>query len=197
MVLNFHNRSCGYNQHCNRYQETVPLLQSIFTSLFHPYLFTKSSLQSPLTLPSYIIQQFFTSVSLRATIPTIYTKNIFPTSNILPIQAASTDQEVREYWEDWHCFNLSLLPQSMDSECRTHSQSLILYPSDWKIWYIAGAANHPIHLHYTLKLFSLLPYSTNTTTRTHIPLETNCLNLIFILSSVFLYSNHALLHPYV
>ena len=115
MVLNFHNPSCGYNQHCNRYQETVPLLQSIFTSLFHPYLFTKSSLQSPLTLPSYIIQQFFTSVSLRATIPTIYTKNIFPTSNILPIQAASTDQEVREYWEDWHCFNLSLLPQSMNA----------------------------------------------------------------------------------
>ena len=103
MLLHFHNPSCGYNQCCNPYQETVPLLQSIFTSLFHPYLFTKSSLQSPLTLPSYIIQQFFTSVSLRATIPTIYTKNIFPTSNILPIQAASRYQDVREYCEDWHC----------------------------------------------------------------------------------------------
>ena len=103
MLLHFHNPSCGYNQRCNLYQETVPLLQSIFTSLFHPYLFTKSSLQSPLTLPSYIIQQFFTSVSLRATIPTIYTKNIFPTSNILPIQAASRYQDVREYCEDWHC----------------------------------------------------------------------------------------------
>ena len=103
MLLHFHNPSCGYNQCCNPYQETVPLLQSIFTSLFHPYLFTKSSLQSPLTLPSYIIQQFFTSVSSRATIPTIYTKNIFPTSNILPIQAASRYQDVREYCEDWHC----------------------------------------------------------------------------------------------
>ena len=146
MVLNFHNPSCGYNQHCNRYQETVPLLQSIFTSLFHPYLFTKSSLQSPLTLPSYIIQQFFTSVSLRATIPTIYTKNIFPTSNILPIQAASRDQEAREYCEDWHCFNLSLPPQSMDSDSRAHSQSLIFYRSDSLNWFIAGVANHPIHL---------------------------------------------------
>ena len=197
MVLNFHNPSCGYNQHCNRYQETVPLLQSIFTSLFHPYLFTKSSLQSPLTLPSYIIQQFFTSVSLRATIPTIYTKNIFPTSNILPIQAASRYQDVREYCEDWHC---------------------LISPFFLKVWtVIAGLTlNHWFFIaqtqkidilqvwqtiqstfSHTLNLFSLLPYSTNTTTRTHIPLETNCLNLIFILSSVFLYSNHALLYPYV
>ena len=58
-LLHFHSPSCGYNQRCNLYQETVPLLQSIFTCLFHPYFFTKSSLQSSLTLPSYINQQFF------------------------------------------------------------------------------------------------------------------------------------------
>ena len=102
MLLHFHNPSCGYNQRCNLYQETVPLLQSIFTSLFHPYLFAKSSLQSPLTLPFYIAEQLFTSLFLRTTIPAIYTKNIFPTSNSLPIQAASRYQEVREYCEDWH-----------------------------------------------------------------------------------------------
>ena len=113
--------------------------------LFHPYLFTKSSLQFPLTLPSCITQQLFTSLFLRTTILTIYTKNIFPTSNILPIQAASRYQEVREYW-GLALFNFSLLPQSMDSDCRAHSQSLILYHSDSKDWYIAGVASHPNHL---------------------------------------------------
>ena len=101
-------------------------LSANFTSLFHPYLFTKSSLQSLQTLYSYITQQLFTSLFLRKTIPTIYTKNIFPTSKILPIQAASRGQGAREYYEDWHCFNLSLLPQSMDNHSRAHSQSLTL-----------------------------------------------------------------------
>ena len=49
-----------------------------FHFLFHPYLFKLSSLRSPLTLPSYITQQFFTSLFLRTNIPTIYIKNIFP-----------------------------------------------------------------------------------------------------------------------
>ena len=146
VLLHFQNPSCGYNQRCNLYQGTVLLLQSSFTSLFHPYLFTKSLLQSPLTLPFYITQQFFTSLFLRTTIPTIYTKNIFPTSNILPIQAVSSDQGARECCEDWHCFNLSLLLQSMDSDSKAHSQSLILHRSDSKNWFIAGAANHAIHL---------------------------------------------------
>ena len=53
-----------------------------------------SALQAPLTLYSDITQQFFTSLFLRTTIPSIYTKNILPTSNILPIQAASKDQRV-------------------------------------------------------------------------------------------------------
>ena len=52
-LLNFHNPSCAYNQRCNLYQKTVPLLKSVFTSLFHPYLFIKSSLQSPVKLPFY------------------------------------------------------------------------------------------------------------------------------------------------
>ena len=129
MLLHFCNQYCRYNQRCNLYKETVSLLQLIFTSLFHPNLFKKSCLQ---TLPSYITQQFFTSLFSRTTIPTIYSKNIFPTSNILSIQAVSRDQGVMEYCENWHCFNLSLLPQSMDSHSRAHSQSLILYPSESK-----------------------------------------------------------------
>ena len=66
VLLHFHNPSCGYNQRCSLYQETVLLLQSIFTSLFYPYLFTKLSLQSTLTLSSYITQLFFISLSLFA-----------------------------------------------------------------------------------------------------------------------------------
>ena len=146
VLLHFNNPSCGYNQHCNLYQEIVRLLQSIFPSLFYPYQYTKSPLQSPLTLYSYITHQFLNSLFLRTTIPTIYTKNIFPTSNILPIQAVSSDQGARECCEDWHCFNLSLLLQSMDSDSKAHSQSLILYRSDSKNWFIAGAANHAIQL---------------------------------------------------
>ena len=100
MLLHFHNPSFGYNQRCNLYQETVPLIQSILASLFLYYLFTKSFLKFPLTLPSYINQQFFSNLFLRTTIPIIYTKNVFFTSNIISIQAASRYQEVREYCED-------------------------------------------------------------------------------------------------
>ena len=63
---------------------------------------------------------------LRATIPTIYTKNIFPTSSIWPIQAAPRDQGARESCEDWHCFNLSLLPQSKDSDNRAHNHWFLI-----------------------------------------------------------------------
>ena len=59
VLLHFDSPSCGYNQRCNLHQETAVLLHLSFSSIFHPYLFTKSSLQSPLTLPSYITQQFF------------------------------------------------------------------------------------------------------------------------------------------
>ena len=94
-------------------------LQSIFTSISHPYLFTKSL---RLTLPSSISQQFFTFFFFfRSTIPTIYTKNIFPTWTIEPIQAALRDQRASESCENWHCFKLFLLPQSMDSDNRAHN----------------------------------------------------------------------------
>ena len=76
--------------------KTVSLLQSIFTSLLHPYLFKKSSLKSLLTSPSAIPQQIFTSLFLRLAIPTIYIKNIFPTSTISPIQAKQEAREVCE-----------------------------------------------------------------------------------------------------
>ena len=53
MLLHFHNPTFACNHSYNLHQKSVPLLQSTFTSLFHPYFLTKSSLQSPLTLPLY------------------------------------------------------------------------------------------------------------------------------------------------
>ena len=58
----FHNPTCAYNHPYNLHQKFLPLFQTIFTSLFHPYLFKKSSLQSPLTLPSTKPQQFSSSL---------------------------------------------------------------------------------------------------------------------------------------
>ena len=75
-AFSFNNPTCAYNHPRNLDQKSVPPLQLIFTSLFRPYLFIKSSLQSPLTLPSSIPQQFFTSLFFRTAIPTIYIKSI-------------------------------------------------------------------------------------------------------------------------
>ena len=97
--------------------------------------FSKFSLPPPLLVHKIILtisahtafiffsnhQQFFHLSFWRKTIPTMSTKNIFPTSAILPIQAALMDQGARNSWEDRHCFNFFLLPQNMDS------QSVILY----------------------------------------------------------------------
>ena len=41
----FHNPICAYNHPYNLQEKSLPLLQSIFTSLFLPYFITKSSLQ--------------------------------------------------------------------------------------------------------------------------------------------------------
>ena len=50
MFLHFHNLTCAYNDSYNLHQKSFSLLQSIFTSLFYPTLFTRSSLQFSLTL---------------------------------------------------------------------------------------------------------------------------------------------------
>ena len=94
VLLYFHNPNCAYNHLYNLYQNSVPLLWSIFTALIHPYVFTTLSLQSPAMLPSSIPQQFCPFSFLGTTITTIITKNIFPTSATQPIQAAPRDQVV-------------------------------------------------------------------------------------------------------
>ena len=100
VLLHFHSPNYAYNYLYNLDQKTVPLLQSIFTSLFHPDLVSKSYLQFPLTLPSSIPQQFCTSLFLRTTIPTIFTKNIFPISAIQPIQTVPREQGARDFFAE-------------------------------------------------------------------------------------------------
>ena len=92
----------------------------------HLCLFTNSSLQSPLTLPSSIPHQFLTFLVLHPNIPTIKTKNVFPTSAISLIQVASRDQGVRTSCEDKHCFDLSILSKSMGSDNRTHNHWFLI-----------------------------------------------------------------------
>ena len=92
-----------------------------------PYLFAKSSLQSPVTSPSPILQQFFTNLFLH----TAYShcnylhQKYFPClnhfTNASAIKSESRDQEARETCEYWHCFNLSLLPKIMEGDSRAHN----------------------------------------------------------------------------
>ena len=121
-----------------------------------PLLFHKIILAIPLlTLPASISHQFSTPLFLSTTIPTIYIKNIFPTSTIFLIQAASRGQGARASWVDWHCFSLFLVLQSMDSDNRNHNQSRKI--SVLQVWQIIQST-----FSHTLNLLSLLSYPTNT-----------------------------------
>ena len=88
----------------------------------------------------------------------------------------------RESFEDWHYFNLSLLPRSIDRENRARSR-----------WYLIGQAQNSCIassrlwwrylrsewqtiqslFSYTLRLLPSLPYPLNTITKTDIHLETS------------------------
>ena len=91
---------------------------------------------------------------------------------------ANTDQETRNQkarksFEDWHCFNLSLL-QGIDSESRAENHWFFIAQTltigVFQVWQtIQSTFSH------ALKLLSLLPYPNNTTSKTPIPLESSCL----------------------
>ena len=126
MLIYFHNSTCEHSHHYSLHQKSVPLLHSMFGSLFYPYLFKKSSEHSPLTLFSSIPQQFFTSLFLRTITPTIYTKNVFSTSAIEPIQAASWDQGAREFYETRHCLISPLFLKVWTVTAGTHNHWLLI-----------------------------------------------------------------------
>ena len=157
----------------NLHQKTVPLLQSIFTSLFHRYLFTKSSLQTPLTLSFSIPRQFFTSFFCVQPSQNLH-QQYFPTSILLPIQAELKHQGPREPCEDWHNFNLSLLPQSMDSNNRVKNHWFFIVKI-LKSCVLQVQQTIQSTFSHSLNLLSLLPYPNNTTARTNVLLQTSCL----------------------
>ena len=96
----------------------------IFTSLFCPYLSIKTSLQSPLTLPSSIPLQFFTSLFLCAAIPKIYLKNISLSQQFSQFRLRQgANEKGSRVRTDAVLVSLSLLPQSIDRDNRAHNHS--------------------------------------------------------------------------
>ena len=71
VLFHFHNPTCAYNHHHNFHQKFSS------ASLFRPYLFIKSFLQSPLTLPSSIPPRFCIQQSLQSTSKVIYPSRPF------------------------------------------------------------------------------------------------------------------------
>ena len=98
----------------------------------------------------------------------------FPTSILLPIQAALKHQGPREPCEDWHNFNLSLLPQSMDSNNRVKNHSFFIVKI-LKSCVLQVQQTIQSSFSHSLNLLSLLPYPNNTTARTNVLLQTSCL----------------------
>ena len=102
--------------------QSLPKIRSSTPVNFHlpipPFLVQKIILTISTNAPFLYTSSIFAYLFLRKTIPTIYTKNIFPTLVIYPIQTASRDHGAKESCKDWHCFNLSFLPQSIDSDSR-------------------------------------------------------------------------------
>ena len=116
MLLHFHNPTFAYNHPYNLHQKLFPLLQSTFTSLFHPYFLTKSSLKSTLTLPSSIPWHFFTLLFLRTTISQSTPKRF---SLSQPFSQFRLRQRTAELWSLVRIFNLFLFLDS-DNNAYTH-----------------------------------------------------------------------------
>ena len=72
--------------------------------------------------------------------------------------------------EVWNYFNLFLLPQGMESDNRAHNHWFFIAQTQ-KIGVLLVWQTIESNLSDTFKLLSLLPYLTNTTRRTYIPLK--------------------------
>ena len=99
-----------------------PLLQLTFSSLFHLYFLTKSSLQSPhVLLLSHIIfsPPYFCVQPSHQSTPTIF-------SLPQPFSQFRMRQRMKELWSLWKIFNLSLLLQSMDSDNWARNQWFLI-----------------------------------------------------------------------
>ena len=66
---------------------------------------------------------------------TVLPKIVFPTAVFQPIQAATKNQWVRNYCEEWHCFNLFLLPWSINRNKSTHNYWSHIAQANEDMWY--------------------------------------------------------------
>ena len=159
-----------------------------------PLLFHKIILAIPLiTLSASISHQFFTSLFLCTTIPAIYIKNIFPTSTILPIQVKSRlSQGIRELGSLVRTD--TVLISSFFFKVCTVITGLTISLRKLVFCRFGRSSNPPslipsTYCHYFHTL--LIPHKNLHSAGNKL------LNLNFILSLAFSYSNHAPLQPYV
>ena len=189
MLLTFHNHNYTYNHPYNFYQKYFLLLQSTFTSLFHPYVLLKSSLQSALTLPSSTLQQFFISLFLRTTIPTIYKKK---SSLHQPFSQFRLRQSTKELWSLVRNDTILTSPFFLKITKLVYCRKLVLGAvSDEDVCNWNGKPSNPPSLipsNYCHYFHTLLIPPQELTFR-------NLFKLIFILSLTFSYSTHDAFHP--
>ena len=137
-----------------------------------PLLFTKSSLQSPLILPVSIPQQFFTSLCAQPS------QQFTPKMFYLPqsFRQFRLRQQTRELGSLLRTDTvlISLFCPSMGSDNRAHDSEFFIAQIQ-KIYTLQVWQAIQSTVSRTLNLLSLLPYPFNSTTRTHISLQTSCI----------------------
>ena len=103
-------------------RKLIPLLQSILASLFHPYLITKLSLLSPLTLTLHLS---------RFSPPSNLNQKIFSLPQpFSQFRLHQGDRESGSLVKTDHCFNLSFFLQSIDSNNRAHNHWFLIVQAE-------------------------------------------------------------------
>ena len=168
------------------------------TSFSLPYMCILPPLQSPpkiLSSTSFNFHLPIPPLLLNKIIPTIPTNIPFLCTSTLflpPYFCVQTSQQstpkIFSLPQPFSQFRLRQGTKDLWSLVR--NDTVLISPFFLKVWTLITGTT----ITDTLNLLSLLPYPTNTITRTHIAY---LFKLIFILSLAFSYSIHAPLHPYV
>ena len=105
------NLDRGNDRSFNIYYHNFPMGTCLkhFINTYRCVCWMKSTSIDGLDVP-YIL----TCIFLRTAIPTIYNNSISPPQSFSQFRFASKDQWARESCEEWHCFNLSSLLQSIE-----------------------------------------------------------------------------------
>ena len=164
MLFHFHSLPCAYKHPYNLYRifssanSHLPIPSLLVHKIIllidsdNSFFYTSALLH----LPNFCLQE-----SLQST-----PENIFSTSAIKPIQAASRDQWARKSCEEWHCFTLCLLPQIIGRDNRAHNHRFLIACLSWRCLKSESKAIRSTFSHI-LNLLSLFLYPTNTITKFH------------------------------